>query len=62
MNFYKSEMFVSPNMRRADVGSLSRIFGVKCVEKPGVYLGSNWILLEARAAFSPKFWIPSIIS
>lgn len=41
INFNKSELFVSPNMHSDEVLNLKRIFGVKCVDKPGIYLGAN---------------------
>lgn len=41
INFTKSELFVSPNMHLRDVDWLKRIFGVRCVDRPGVYLGAN---------------------
>lgn len=41
INFHKSELFTSPNMSSQEVSNLKCIFGVKCVERPGVYLGAN---------------------
>lgn len=41
INFHKSELFTSPNMCARDVSKLKLIFGVKFVDKPGVYLGAN---------------------
>lgn len=49
VNFDKSELFVSPNMRLDDVDILKRIFGVKCVDKPGVYLGANLNLSQGES-------------
>lgn len=41
INFHKSELFTSPNMSSQEVSNLKCIFGVKCVERPRVYLGAN---------------------
>lgn len=49
VNFDKSELFVSPNMRLDDVDILKRIFCVKCVDKPGVYLGANLDLSQGES-------------
>lgn len=36
-------------MRLDDVDILKRIFGVKCVDKPGVYLGANLNLSQGES-------------
>lgn len=41
IKFAKSKLFVSPNMQLRDVEWLKRIFYVKCVDKPRIYLGAN---------------------
>ncbi|XP_058192210.1 uncharacterized protein LOC131309618 [Rhododendron vialii] len=41
INFNKSELVTSPYMKSQEVAYLKHIFGVKCVDRPGVYLGAN---------------------
>lgn len=41
VNFSIFELFVSPNMDSEDKNILTKVFGVKCVDKPGIYLGTN---------------------
>ncbi|XP_058217173.1 uncharacterized protein LOC131328056 isoform X1 [Rhododendron vialii] len=41
INFNKSELFTSPNMRSPEVFNLKRIFGVRNVDRPGIYLGAS---------------------
>lgn len=41
INFNKSELFTSPNMSSQEVFNLKRIFGVRTVDRPGIYLGAS---------------------
>lgn len=41
INFNKSELFTSPNMKTQQMHDLKCIFGVRLVERPGLYLGAN---------------------
>lgn len=54
INFNKSELFISPNMKYQEVSYLKRIFGVKCVDRPGVYLGANMDFPMQKGSFFSK--------
>lgn len=41
INAFKSEVFCSPNMKVEERDFISSVFGIRIVEKPGVYLGSS---------------------
>lgn len=41
INCKKSEIFVSPNMAMEERGVLKEVFGIRIVDKPGLYLGSD---------------------
>lgn len=50
INKGKSELFVSPNMKVVHRVFLTHVFGVKIVDRPGVYLGADLDFTKRKGA------------